>query len=34
MSGDYDDFMFFDHDMLQELRPKAEAFITTIENLL
>ena len=34
MSGDYDDFMFFDHEMLQELRPKAEAFITTIENLL
>ena len=34
MSGDYDDFLFYDEDMLSELRPLSEEFITVIENII
>jgi len=31
ISGDYDDFLLYDHDKTSLLRPKAEDFILTIE---
>lgn len=34
ISGDYDDFVFFDKMTLDELIPKAENFIVAIEDLL
>ena len=34
MSGDYDDFLFYDRDMLSELRPKSAEFIALIESIL
>lgn len=34
MSGDYDDFLFYDEDMLSVLRPQAEEFIEAIERLI
>ncbi|WP_455624879.1 HEPN domain-containing protein [Parabacteroides sp.] len=34
MSGDYDDFLFYDEEMLAILRPQAEEFINTIGLLL
>lgn len=33
VSGDYDDFLFFDEKMLQAIRPQAENFIACIESL-
>jgi len=32
--GDYDDFLFYDAEMLDVLRPQAEEFIFAIGNLL
>lgn len=34
MSGDYDDFLSYDEEMLSELRPKSEEFIAVIEKVL
>jgi uncharacterized protein (UPF0332 family) len=34
ITGDYDDFVVFDKEMLDELIPKAEDFIYTIEKLI
>ena len=34
ISGDYDDFVQYDSEMLSEIRPKAEIFINEIEKLL
>lgn len=34
MSGDYDDFLFYDAEMLSEIRPKSGEFIALIESLL
>jgi uncharacterized protein (UPF0332 family) len=34
ISGDYDDFVLYDSEMLNEIRPKAEDFISTIEKLI
>lgn len=34
MSGDYDDFLFYDKEMLSELRPKSAEFIDVIESIL
>lgn len=34
MNGDYDDFLFYDAEMLSVLRPQAEEFIEMIERLL
>ena len=34
MSGDYDDFLQYDAQMLAEIRPQAEKFISVIENHL
>ena len=34
MSGDYDDFLFYDKEMLSELRPKSAEFIALIESIL
>ncbi|MDR2065766.1 MAG: HEPN domain-containing protein [Prevotellaceae bacterium] len=34
ISGDYDDFVIYDREMLIEIRPKAEDFITSIEKLV
>lgn len=34
ISGDYDDFILFDKEMLTELLPKAEDFIITIKSLI
>ena len=34
MSGDYDDFVNYDNDMITALRPQAEEFITMIEKEL
>lgn len=34
MSGDYDDFLFYDAEMLDALRPQSEEFISVIGNLL
>lgn len=34
MSGDYDDFLLYDKDMLSELRPKSSEFISVIETIL
>jgi len=31
ISGDYDDFVQYNHDMIIAVRPKAEEFITAIE---
>ena len=33
-SGDYDDFVYCDREMVDELYPKAEVFIQTIEEML
>lgn len=33
-SSDYDDFVYCDKDMVDELYPKAEAFIEEVKNLL
>lgn len=33
-SGDYDDFVYCDREMVDELYPKAEFFIQTIEEML
>ncbi|MBR2249651.1 MAG: HEPN domain-containing protein [Prevotella sp.] len=33
-SGDYDDFVYCDKDMIDEYTPKAEAFINAIKELL
>ena len=34
ISGDYDDFITFDLDMLEELIPQAEKFIEVIETII
>ncbi|MDR2292557.1 MAG: HEPN domain-containing protein [Prevotellaceae bacterium] len=34
ISGDYDDFVLYDSEMLNEIRPKAEGFIADIEKLV
>ncbi len=34
ITGDYDDFVLFDREMLVELIPKAEEFINVIEQLI
>lgn len=34
ISGDYDDFIQYDEEMVTELRPQAEEFITMIKNKL
>ena len=34
MSGDYDDFLFYDAEMLAALRPQAEEFVVAIEGQL
>ena len=34
ISGDYDDFVQYDGEMLQEVRPNAEKFVSAIEILL
>lgn len=34
MSGDYDDFLYYDEEMLSELRPKSEELITLIESII
>lgn len=34
MSGDYDDFLQYDADMLEEVRPQAEEFIAAVEQEL
>ncbi len=34
MSGDYDDFLFYDAEMLDALRPQAEEFVVAIEEQL
>lgn len=34
ISGDYDDFLFFDKQMLLTIRPQADAFVACIEGLL
>lgn len=34
MSGDYDDFLFYDKEMLSELRPRVEEFIALIDSIL
>ena len=31
ISGDYDDFVQYNHEIITAVRPQAEAFITTIE---
>ena len=33
-SGDYDDFVFCDKEMVDELFPQAEVFIQSVEKLL
>lgn len=33
-SGDYDDFVYCDKEMVEELYPQAEVFISTIESLI
>lgn len=33
-SGDYDDFAYCDREMVEELYPKAQAFVEAIERLL
>jgi len=34
MSGDYDDFVQYDSEMINALRPQAEEFISVIEEIL
>jgi len=34
ISGDYDDFVTFDREMIEELMPKAQVFIDAIEKLI
>ena len=34
ISGDYDDFVYYDEDMITALRPQAEEFISAIEEEL
>jgi uncharacterized protein (UPF0332 family) len=34
MSGDYEDFVMYDKEMIDDLRPEAEEFINEIEKLL
>ena len=34
ISGDYDDFITFDLDMLEELIPQAEKYIEVIETII
>jgi len=34
ITGDYDDFVYFDKEMLLELSPKAQEFIEVIEQLI
>lgn len=34
MSGDYDDFLQYDAEMLSEVRPQAKEFIEVVENAL
>lgn len=34
MAGDYEDFIYCDNDLFNELYPKAEAFVTRITNLI
>jgi len=34
ISGDYDDFVQYDSEMINTLRPQAEEFITVIENFI
>jgi uncharacterized protein (UPF0332 family) len=33
-SGDYDDFVYFNHDDYADLEPKAKIFITAVESLI